>query len=273
MGKGGLTESLSTPEEMILYAKQTGIHALAITDHDTLEGNLKTQSFAKKQGIILIPAAELSTTRGHVVALGIQELPKLKIEKCFEFYEALDSIRSQGGIAVAAHPYDAKNEGVGSLCLNCDAIEVFNALNIEHISNWKAAWVAKQHGFKGLTSASDAHWHRMIGHGVTEVHTDSDEISSILKNIRKGNTTLHTRYVPTKLIMEWALTRFKDSYTMTLDYINQTYKWPKRIAYKKLLALTTKSPGKIDYMFRMMTYFALANVFAYKAIREVLRIG
>jgi predicted metal-dependent phosphoesterase TrpH len=155
--RGKLTEGMNCPEEMILHAKRIGLDAIAITDHDVIDGNLGAQSFAKKNGMILIPAAELSTTRGHVVALGIQELPKHKISgKKFDFYEALDFIREQGGISVAAHPFDAKNEGVGNLCLKCDAIEIFNALNIEHISNWKASWLVKQHGFRGVTAASDA---------------------------------------------------------------------------------------------------------------------
>ncbi|MFH1631336.1 MAG: CehA/McbA family metallohydrolase [Candidatus Aenigmatarchaeota archaeon] len=263
-----MVEGIDTPEEMILHAKKIGLDVLAITDHDTIEGNLKAQRFAKKEGIVLIPAAEITTKHGHIVALGIQEVP----DKYISFHEALDFVRSQGGIAVAAHPFDVKNEGVGKLCLQCDAFEVFNAINIEHISNWKASWIAKRYKFKGLTAASDAHCKEMMGHGITEIHTDDHSIDSILKNIKKGNTTIHIKYIPTKIIMEWALMRLKDSYSLVLDYANQNYRWPKRVACKKLLRLVDKSPGKIDYMFRMFTYFGLANVFVYKAIREILRI-
>jgi len=49
------------PEELIALAKNTGLRALAITDHDTLEGYLKARQPATDAGIELICAIELNS--------------------------------------------------------------------------------------------------------------------------------------------------------------------------------------------------------------------
>jgi hypothetical protein len=129
---------------------------------------------------------------------------------------------------------------------------------------------AGKHKFPSVAN-SDAHCSMMIGYGRTDIHCNED-IDSILKAIKKGNTTIQTQYIPTKIIMEWAVTRLKISYAYTLDYMNKNYRWPKKMVYKKLLGLVNKSPGHIDYLFRLITYFSLGNVFVYRAFREILMI-
>jgi len=261
-----MLEGLNTPQHMVRHAKRIGLDIIAITDHDTVRGGVEAEKYTKQYGIIVIPGEEVTTVDGHVLALGIRET----VPKLLSVEETLERIREQGGIGVASHPFDVKNEGVGKLALKCDAMEAFNALNVERISNWKAAMFAKRYRVPSIAN-SDAHCSMMIGYGRTDIRSDAD-IDSILNAIKKGRTTLQTQYIPTKIIMEWAVERLKVSYAYTLEYMNENYRLPKRVVYKKLLGLVNKSPGKIDYLFRLITYFSLGNVFIYRAFREILRI-
>src|SRR6476660_3975994 len=50
-----------TPEELITAAAGLRLHALAITDHDTLAGYAKAKPIAEKAGLQLLCGIELST--------------------------------------------------------------------------------------------------------------------------------------------------------------------------------------------------------------------
>jgi len=262
-----VVEGLDRPDAMVRAAKSKGIEALAITDHDEIKGSLQALKLGKKYGISIIPGMEVTTSRGHLVALGIEEL----IPKGLSVEESLDLIHEQGGIGIASHPFDVKQEGMKHKAKICDAIEIFNALNIERISNWKAAIFAKKYRLPGV-AVSDAHWTRMIGRSLTDIHSEPD-IDQMLKAIRKNRVDLITNYHTTKLIMEWSVIRLQNSYPDVLDYINENYRWPKRVISRKALQLVKRSPGNIDYLFSLLAYFTLANIIAYKAVREALRIG
>ncbi|MCX6816230.1 MAG: PHP domain-containing protein, partial [Candidatus Aenigmarchaeota archaeon] len=172
-------EALNTPEEMVKHAKNIGLGAIAITDHDKIEGAWEAKKYARKYGVIVIPGEEVSTANGHLLGLGIEEWikPGMAVE------ETIDIIHDQGGIAIGDHPFDIKNEGIGSLASLTDAVEVFNALNTEKISNMRARRFAKIHKMPAV-AGSDAHWTEMVGHGINEI--DASGVDGILKAIKKG---------------------------------------------------------------------------------------
>ncbi len=63
-----------TPEQLVYHAKENGLHAIALTDHDTTDGIYEAQAAAKKCGITLIPGVELSVkaeTEMHIVGLDV----------------------------------------------------------------------------------------------------------------------------------------------------------------------------------------------------------
>lgn len=91
-----------TPEELVFAAKDAGLHAFALTDHDTVSGVAKASPIAEKYGIELIPGIELSTEYEiptikkqrkeiHIVGLYIDpENPRL-LAKTKEFRDCRDS--------------------------------------------------------------------------------------------------------------------------------------------------------------------------------------
>ena len=117
------------------------------------------------------------------------------------------------------------------------------------------------------TAGSDAHCIEMLGNGITVT-----EGSDVLKAIQKGRTSLIKNYVSMKVLMDWAVSRLKLSSVYIINYMNTNYSWPKRAVCGQLLSLVDKSPGNIDYLFKMMAYFSYGSVIAYSATREILGV-
>ena len=55
------SDGSSSPEELVAYAKQVGLEAVAITDHDTLAGVSRAVAEGDRLGIMVIPGVEFST--------------------------------------------------------------------------------------------------------------------------------------------------------------------------------------------------------------------
>src|SRR3989338_2406246 len=159
-------DGTTSPANMIQAAAAKGINAIALTDHNTTMGWKEAKAAAKKLGIEFIPGEEVDSADGHVLAHNITETirPGMPLE------ETVDKIHQQGGIAVASHPFDIKNDGTGKKSLACDALEAFNAINFDRLSNKRCLKFAKINR-KPVTAGSDAHAPYMIGRGRSEEHT------------------------------------------------------------------------------------------------------
>ena len=90
------TESDGTlsPQELMQLAADTGLSAIALTDHDTVNGLKKARPIARKLGIELIPGIELSTdyngTEVHILGFYIDDTNETFLSKLQEFVESRD---------------------------------------------------------------------------------------------------------------------------------------------------------------------------------------
>ncbi|MBI5332896.1 MAG: PHP domain-containing protein [Candidatus Aenigmarchaeota archaeon] len=250
-------EGVNSAEEIVKTAVQKGIDAIAITDHDTVKAHSVAKSAAKKHGALFIPGIEVSTSAGHIVALGVEEMirPDLSVD------ETLDIIHEQGGIGIASHPFDVRREGIGKQCIKCDAIEAFNALNLERLSNWRAVRFARNNR-KPVTAGSDTHSTKMIGYGLNKIRAD-DSVDSIINAIKKGKNTIVGSYPDVSVIQKWSTQRLQLSYESTRNYIIKNYKWPKKQISLRMLSFVKKSPGNIDYVLLTMAYLGVGFAFVY----------
>lgn len=91
-----------TPEEVVLAAKEAGLSAIALTDHDTASGVAKAASTAEACNIELIPGIELSTEytlptkkaegkEVHIVGLYIDPDNPVLQKKTKEFRDCRDA--------------------------------------------------------------------------------------------------------------------------------------------------------------------------------------
>lgn len=69
------SDGVLRPSELVARAAERGIEVLALTDHDTTAGIAEAREAARRHGVGLVPAIEMSTAAGgkplHVVGLGI----------------------------------------------------------------------------------------------------------------------------------------------------------------------------------------------------------
>lgn len=55
------SDGRATPEELVQHAHSVGIKTIAVTDHDTVRGNLAARPFAAALGMTVLPAIEMTT--------------------------------------------------------------------------------------------------------------------------------------------------------------------------------------------------------------------
>lgn len=88
------SDGTNTPEELVTLAKDTGLSAFALTDHDTIDGLSYARPAAKKAGIELIPGIELSTDyegkEVHILGYYIDEQNTAFLQKLDEFINSRD---------------------------------------------------------------------------------------------------------------------------------------------------------------------------------------
>jgi predicted metal-dependent phosphoesterase TrpH len=76
------SDGTAKPEAVVDAARAAGVSAIALTDHDTIEGIAEAQQAAARQGIELVPGVELSAYEGaaeiHVLGLHLQLLDDMR---------------------------------------------------------------------------------------------------------------------------------------------------------------------------------------------------
>jgi predicted metal-dependent phosphoesterase TrpH len=193
------SDSSASPRDIVKKARAIGLDAIAVADHNTIKGSLATIAEAKEfKDFVVVPAMEISSSKGHIVALGIKE----DVKQGLSPEETVERIRSLGGIAVAAHPYVSYREG---LCdhvkdLDIDAIETLNSRYVFGYSNWRAKNLAQKRNIPEIGS-SDAHFLGAIGSCVTELDADFS-YESIIEVILSGKTNVFGDRTPLPLILK-----------------------------------------------------------------------
>ena len=166
------SDGVMEPEDVMNYmATYTDFRVLAITDHNTMDGAFRAADYRKRNPDIfkdldMIVGEEVSSREGHIVGLFLTEYipPHMSAAKTVE------AIHSQGGLAIAAHPYThwmvfAGLLGVKSLIgkLPFDAVEVRNSNVTEIYANpWSAHRNCKLQQLP-IVGSSDAHFLQAVG--------------------------------------------------------------------------------------------------------------
>src|SRR5574338_297183 len=115
--------------------RHTDLDLIAITAHERLDGALRARELhaAGDYSFELVVGEEITTRRGHVLALFLEErIPALR-----PLAETLERIHDQGGLAIAAHPMAPLTPSLGRRTLlqlhddpdprhHLDALEVMN---------------------------------------------------------------------------------------------------------------------------------------------------
>ena len=149
-------------------AENTDIRIAAITDHDCLIGAYEAKRLAPQYGLDIVLGTEVTTNRGHVLALFVQN----PIPSGLSIPETVDCIHAQGGLALLAHPFDRicnspmrhwpRPTPETWRSFGVDGLEAINGCQVDPRANPRSAALGKRLNL-ALTGGSDAHHRNVIG--------------------------------------------------------------------------------------------------------------
>ena len=119
----------ATPVEVLLAtAREQGLGAIAVTDHNEISGALAARDQAADFGVRVIVGEEVKTAdQGEVIGLFIEE----KIPRGMTLQATIAEIKRQGGLVYVPHPFDRLHavpdyEHLLDVLGDIDLLEVFN---------------------------------------------------------------------------------------------------------------------------------------------------
>ena len=178
-------DGIGSPKEIIKILQKRGLQGMAITDHNNVEGGLQAQKFAPKD-FIVIPGVEISTNKGHIIALNVKE----NIKKNLSVEETIENIIEVGGIPTVPHLFRSmsgiKINMLKEIYQKISAIEVFNSCS-DLKTNFKTMKIAKNFNLGGI-GGSDSHVPEYVGYGYTIINSTDFSIDSVLSEINKKKT-------------------------------------------------------------------------------------
>jgi predicted metal-dependent phosphoesterase TrpH len=173
-------DSVITPKELVFYARKRGLTAVAVTDHDQVEGARK---IASETDFLIIPGTEISSQGGHIVGLNVKNL----VPRGLSAEETVDRIHTAGGIAIACHPYALFKGSVGRyVTKKFDAVETRNATSFPFKNASRKAEALAQRLRLPRVAGTDAHIPESIGLAYTLLECEPDA-EAILKAIVTGH--------------------------------------------------------------------------------------
>ena len=190
------SDSNLSVDDILKQAIEKGLHGIAICDHNTINGSIRARERVRELNLslIVLPGIEVSTTKGHLIILGVNE----NIAAYLSPEETIKIARRKGGLVIAVHPF--KFQGIGNVeNLDVDAIETFNSRCLFG-ENDKAKEMATRLG-KPEVGGSDSHMLSTIGFGFTDIEAARPSEGSVLSAIREGKTTSGGCKAPSHVIV------------------------------------------------------------------------
>jgi predicted metal-dependent phosphoesterase TrpH len=181
----------ATPVEVLLQtARDRGLGAIAITDHNEVSGALEAREIAKgMDDIEVIVAEEVKTAeQGEVIGLFLEE----KIPKGLSMTETIAEIRRQGGLVYVPHPFDRFHsvpdyEHLIEIVEEVDILEVFNPRVALTAFNEEAERFARKYRIVP-GAGSDSHVAQGLGSVRVRIH-DFDGPEEFLEAMRDADIT------------------------------------------------------------------------------------
>ena len=183
------SDGSATPMQLVDHViASTDVTVIAVTDHDEIAGAYIAREYAQGRGLDVIIGEEISSREGHILAYFIHE----RIAPGMTASDTIRAIHEQGGIAVAAHPYDWMVRSLGRYGLleravgiqpewAFDAIETLNSSLFPRYANMTAHRVAQQLGLP-MIGGSDSHQLRTVGYGYTQYEgQNADDLRTALR--------------------------------------------------------------------------------------------
>lgn len=201
-------DATTTVRAILKHASDVGLDVIAVTDHDDIRGSLEARELASAYGIESIPAVEVTTKDGHLVALFVETLPPAGLS----LVDTLILIGELGGIAFAPHPFNnlpnsLSMEAVIGALTHPRAKDVLKGIETHNMGTQSFDGIAQKLSIYlplAKIASSDAHVYWAIGAGRTEF---PGKTSQDLRKALEQNTTVPLPYqeeFSAMAILSWA---------------------------------------------------------------------
>ena len=199
-------------EEIVSLAKARGLDGAAVCDHD-----LALVDPPEFGDFLLIPGVEVSTQLGHLLGLFVTGPVGTR-----DFFQAVEMIHSQGGLAVLAHPFEHSRDGarLAPAVPLLDGIEVWNSRADRklHDANRLAASFAQVCRLAPF-GGSDAHCPQEVGNGFVTVEAQAFTLEAVKAALSGGTARAQGRRSRAWYAARSQLTKRRKTGAKPLSYV------------------------------------------------------
>ncbi len=180
-----------SPQTLIRVLAERGIDALAVTDHNTMDGAFE---MAEAAPFPVILGDEVKSTAGDIIGLFLTE----PVPRDMSPIETVRAIKEQRGLVLVPHAFDRLRRSalgraaVESIVDDIDILEAFNGRTIWPPDNAAAGEFADRHGLV-RSVGSDAHLATEVGRSWQRMDPWSGP-DDFLDSLRRAE--LHTSLAP-----------------------------------------------------------------------------
>ena len=154
------TDSFLHLEEIVSIARQKGLDAICITDHDSMGLRERAEAYSREIGYSIFVGVEFFSLWGDITAWGIDGIPDQRVSA----QDFIDLVREKDGFCVSCHPFRSNNRGLREHLRDVhglDGVEVLNG-STPLEENRTALRFCRELGLKAI-GASDAHVPEQVG--------------------------------------------------------------------------------------------------------------
>jgi predicted metal-dependent phosphoesterase TrpH len=177
--------------DTVIEARHQGLDAIAMTPHNAVwAGKLGRWWSSLIGGPIVLPGEEITTSGYHLLAVGIRGY----VARDPSPARVVEAIHRQGGIAIAAHPYD--NTWPAYDAESVRALDGAEIVRPESQQNAHLAWQLREFASRGTFAAigsSDFHGLGTLGYSRTYVFARERSAEAIVDAIRARRTVVYDR--------------------------------------------------------------------------------
>lgn len=173
-----------TLEELVDRAREMGMGAVCVTDHDSLGIREEAERYSRQIGFPIFVGVEVLTIQGDIVAFGS---PYAFQPRTIDAQEFINYVHSYNGACFSAHPFRNNKRGLEEHLAKLhglDGVEVLNgSTSLE--GNRKALEYVHNLGLQTL-GVSDAHDLKQLGKYVTWLPGEPSDLRSFIDILRSG---------------------------------------------------------------------------------------
>jgi predicted metal-dependent phosphoesterase TrpH len=192
----GSYDSDLSPDELIDAAKQAGLDAVCLTEHDFFWERDDALALGRRHAFLVIPGVEVNTEHGHVLTFGVERF----VYGMHRLSELTRLVRQAGGAMIGAHPYRRQlpfeleregdwSEALDRACRNekyalVDAVETLNGRGTGRQNAFSLEVCARTR--LPQTAGSDAHEPADIGAVATEFEDRIEGLADLIAALKAG---------------------------------------------------------------------------------------